>query len=349
MASEDGKLWVMPALLEVFGFSSVLKAYDTFDAGKPWHVWVGYAAAGTVMITGGVVWAVFRKKIADLWPQRQLRIAKAELLTLSAAKAELEQSLTLEKKQTASLRAQLELFNRLPTDSKPSKLKVIVANYATRTGAGRRDDVTEALRCKIAGDSLVQEVQNANFWAGNDNLVPTDPCDGEKKRLEVEYSYEGMTYKIDRSEGFRLVLPEEKAGLLSSLQVEALILAKDLRDFYASLGPYPSDPTPNPGEDNSQYLVRFNEVRTVQVGAWQQRLSHGFSNRKFGQKITELIHRAGEECNIEHPALLSNWAAIAPPLSAHGIPKLAQELEMIAIWINRKERGEVDLLDLDTR
>jgi hypothetical protein len=60
----DGKLWVMPALLEVFGFSSVLQAFETFAAGKTWYVWLTYAASGAAMIIGGVLWAVFRK---GLW------------------------------------------------------------------------------------------------------------------------------------------------------------------------------------------------------------------------------------------------------------------------------------------
>ena len=62
------------------------------------------------------------------------------------------------------------------------------------------------------------------------------------------------------------------------------------------------------------------------------------------QRITALLHRAGEEFNLVYPALLSSWTGIAPPLSADGIPKLAQEMEMVAIWINRRQYNEADLL-----
>jgi len=93
----DGKLWVMPALLEVFGFSSVLKFYDTLDAGKPWHVWLGYAVSGAMMIIGGVVWAVFRKRIAELWPWHQLRVAKLEHARLSQENSDLRENFSVLK------------------------------------------------------------------------------------------------------------------------------------------------------------------------------------------------------------------------------------------------------------
>jgi hypothetical protein len=118
------------------------------------------------------------------------------------------------------------------------------------------------------------------------------------------------------------------------------------------VGPFPTDPVQYPGEDESEYLERIHNpekladlfaARREQQGRWQQKLSHGFANRQFGQRVAALIHRAGGEFNLEYPALLSSWAGIAPPLSADGLPTLAQEMEMIAIWINRKVRNEVDL------
>jgi hypothetical protein len=53
------------------------------------------------------------------------------------------------------------------------------------------------------------------------------------------------------------------------------------------------------------------------------------------------MHRAGEE--VEYPAFVPSFAE-KPPMSADDIRKLAQQMEMMAIWINRKERNEVDLL-----
>jgi len=83
----------MPALLEVFGFSSVLKAYDTFDTGKAWHIWLAYAANGAIMIAAGVLWAVFRKRISEWWPWNQLRATRAELALLSQENFDLRRSL----------------------------------------------------------------------------------------------------------------------------------------------------------------------------------------------------------------------------------------------------------------
>jgi hypothetical protein len=138
---------------------------------------------------------------------------------------------------------------------------------------------------------------------------------------------------------------ENEKPLFAPLQIEAFKLAKELRDFYASLGPYPSDPTQNSDEDTPRYLVRFYEDRIEKRGAWQQHLSDGFANRQLGRKITALIHRVGEEYQLQYPAqLLSRVVEIAPPLSSEGIPQIAQEMEMIAIWIGRKQRNEVNLI-----
>lgn len=79
--SGEIKLWVMPAILEVYGFSSILKAFDTFDAGKHWYVWLSYAALGTVLIPIGILWAVFRKRIAVFWNKR---FGKEKAVALSA-------------------------------------------------------------------------------------------------------------------------------------------------------------------------------------------------------------------------------------------------------------------------
>jgi hypothetical protein len=86
-----GKLWIMPAILELFGASSVLKAYDTFDVGKPWYVWIGYAATGIVFQSGGILWAVFRKRLAELWPWHQLRVMRAELSQVLQERSELRE------------------------------------------------------------------------------------------------------------------------------------------------------------------------------------------------------------------------------------------------------------------
>jgi len=134
---------------------------------------------------------------------------------------------------------------------------------------------------------------------------------------------------------------EMSHGLLNPLQIEALKIAKDLRDFLASLQPIPSDPTQTPGEENPQYLVRFYQARTEEQGKWRAKLMHGYANRKFGERITMLMHRAGEE--VEYPAFVPSFAE-KPPMSADDVRKLAQQMEMMAIWINRKERNEVDLL-----
>lgn len=125
-------------------------------------------------------------------------------------------------------------------------------------------------------------------------------------------------------------------GLFSPLQIEAFTLAKELRGFYSYLGPYP--PQSN-GE--AQDLVRYVEER----GAWEHKLSHGYANRDFGTKVASIFHQVGEEYDLEYPQdMLSRSAEIGPSFTSYGILKLAQEMEMIAIWINRKHGNEVNLL-----
>jgi hypothetical protein len=134
---------------------------------------------------------------------------------------------------------------------------------------------------------------------------------------------------------------EADATLFSPLQIEAFTIAKDLRDFLASLDPFPTDPPKNDGENDTDYLARVYNHRAEQQGRWRQKLMHGYANRKFGARITSLMHRAGEE--VEYPAYVPTFAE-RPPMIADDVRRLAQSLEMVAIWINRKQRNEFDLL-----
>jgi hypothetical protein len=234
----------------------------------------------------------------------------------------------------------------------PSHLFIHHARYGYGNWWWQYRNVTKAVRSQIKNNSINLPVSNTYFG---------DPEFGRLKTLRVKYSYAGSTDIIELLEEkpdrpSRLVLPKDhrleqtnqptadtKPALFAPLQVEAFSLAKELRDFQDYLGPYPSDPVKQPHEPNGDYMVRDHTIRTEVRPQWEQKLSHGFANRQFGKRITALIHRAGEEHELQYPALLSSWSEVAPPLSSEGIPKLAQEMEMIAIWINRKQRNEEDL------
>lgn len=126
------------------------------------------------------------------------------------------------------------------------------------------------------------------------------------------------------------------AGLFTPLQIEAFTLAKDLRDFYASLAPFPENPAPNEG--TAEDMVRYVGW-SDQQGKWRQKLLHAYANRKFGERITKLMHQMGEE--FEYPAYAPDYAEDLRIPGKDSIPKLAQDMEMLAIWINRKQRNEV--------
>lgn len=134
------------------------------------------------------------------------------------------------------------------------------------------------------------------------------------------------------------------AGLLNPLQVEALTIARDLRDFYAAFDPYPSDPVQRPGEDDHTFMVRHISEQRASRRRWEQKITHAYANRGFGPRITSFLHRFAEEFedapvgNADYAENLGNFP------TDKTIPKLAQEMEMVAIWINRKQRNEVNLL-----
>jgi hypothetical protein len=130
------------------------------------------------------------------------------------------------------------------------------------------------------------------------------------------------------------------AELLSPLQIEALTLAKELRDFYAA-HPFPDLPDPD-FEMEQESLRRLIDTRADKQAKWRQKLLHAYANRGFGPRITALMHRLGED--FEYPVFNAKVAEDLRVPMKDTIPILAQHMEMLAIWINRKERGEVDLL-----
>ncbi len=350
---------------------------------KAWYSW------GTALVLG-----IFCAWIGDSGPK-----VKARALEWWNS----PKNLALARAENAKLQAEVTQLKE--TISQPSKLTIHSAKYGALLPGSKQCDVTNCLRKKINGDGLVLQIQNGNFWADGLNYVPEDPHEGEKKWLEVEYSFDGgNTIRVTRREDYRLVLPEDTfikeklessqeearynkssyesdlrkvegewkkceeekratlaqikdlktnpnlSNLLSQLQIDALTLAKELRDFLASLPPFPHDPQQHPDEgdydyqvrvQNNDYLRKVFEENWKKQGEWRLRLMHGYANRKFGERITVLMHRLGED--MSYPAHNATFAE-KPPSDAKDISRLAQQMEMIAIWINRTERGEVNLL-----
>jgi hypothetical protein len=172
---------------------------------------------------------------------------------------------------------------------------------------------------------------------------------GELKRLENANDVElGKTQDARKEYWDKKKALDEQGldSLLTPLQIEALVLARELRTFADALPPYPTSPIQGQDEPNGDYMARDFAFRTEAISQWGKKLTYGFKNRDFGNKIASIYHRAGEEYDLDYPPnMLASVAADAgPSLTPYGIPKLAQEMEMIAIWINRKQRGEEDLL-----
>jgi hypothetical protein len=96
--------------------------------------------------------------------------------------------------------------------SRTDKPKLIIhsANYRAVKAGDETYDVSEFLRKIISGDSLVFDIENHNFVIADHNYVPKDPFTGERKRLQLTYSYgTELPRTIVRYEHGRLVLPED--------------------------------------------------------------------------------------------------------------------------------------------
>jgi hypothetical protein len=226
--------------------------------------------------------------------------------------------------------------------TKPPRLKIISAHWGVEGALGGDPDKVDCLLEKQTGNIFAARVCGDLFHGS----IPTDG----KLRLKVKYSFDGHEDTTVRQDGEFLMLPEDpylraKLDIFSPLQIDALALAKELRNFGDSLPPYPSIPAKRNDEPNGDYMVRYHTLITEARPQWERQLSHGYANRDFGRKIASIFHRAGEEYDLEYPPdMLSRSAEIGPSFTSYGITKLAQEMEMVAIWINRKERKEVDLL-----
>lgn len=238
----DGKLWIMPVVLELFAFPFAWISVQMLHDHESWEAITEYAVAGMALATTGVVWAVFRKKIAELWPWHQLRVVREKL--------------------TAALAENTDLKNQL--------------NTLKESGA--------------------------------------------KSTLDAN--------------------PAPESQLFTPLQLEAFSIARELRDLRDGMEPFPPDPPQNPGEDDADYLKRLPITRAERQGRWRLKLLHAYANRQFAQRITTLMHRAGEQ--LDFPIHIPDFAEHIEP-SEDGIRKLAQYMDMFPIWINREQRDEPDL------
>ncbi|WP_263367294.1 hypothetical protein [Edaphobacter bradus] len=135
---------------------------------------------------------------------------------------------------------------------------------------------------------------------------------------------------------------EEVKAVVSPFQLESLQLAKELRDLYASLGPYPNDIL-DPNETDPAKAAEAMAARSLKKIKWQQKLLYAYTDKDFGKRITSLMHRLGERYDDLPLWWTSDQAEKISP-TENVLPRMAQQMEMIVVWINRRERNEVHLL-----
>jgi len=92
--SANGKqLWIMPVVLELFAFPFAWISVQMLHDHEQWGAIAEYALAGILLSITGVAWAIFRKRIAESWPWRRLRIMEVELARVLQDNSELRKSL----------------------------------------------------------------------------------------------------------------------------------------------------------------------------------------------------------------------------------------------------------------
>lgn len=97
--AKDGKLWIMPVILELFAFPFAWISVQMLHDRESWRAIATYAAVGIILCVAGAVWAVFRRELARLWPWHQLRVARAELAKVEEGNAQAKKCLGLDKAQ----------------------------------------------------------------------------------------------------------------------------------------------------------------------------------------------------------------------------------------------------------
>ena len=129
---------------------------------------------------------------------------------------------------------------------------------------------------------------------------------------------------------FEALIPDEPSvTLLSSLQVEAFQLAKDLRSFFCGLGPRPAFNEALQDGTREGIERALNDLN-ARERPWDDKLLHGYSLR-FAQRVARLRHLFGEQGlrsevfeNIEHLGITNITT----------IPSLAREIERLAVELN---------------
>ncbi len=98
-SGSDAKLWIMPVVLELFAFPFAWISVQMLHDHEPWRAIAEYALTGIILCIAGVVWAVFRKHIAEIWPWNKLRKKEAELAKVLQDNSELRVNSGLDKPQ----------------------------------------------------------------------------------------------------------------------------------------------------------------------------------------------------------------------------------------------------------
>jgi hypothetical protein len=363
--------WVVPILFELFALPFAWIAVQSLHDKEPWSGILEFGATGVVLSVVGAVWIYFRKRLAEIWPWAQLRSVKVELAKVQQENLELTNSLNAMRelahtRQPSGLKiisatwgiegigvydVKSELVERQHGDSLAERVTV---------GLFHGRDPLEGNPSKVLKVRYSLDDQEATIvrreWSWivlPENRLLEERLGALQWKLEQAKKVESVAIAVNGVPvAGRATHVEERAGqevakqslgdLLSPLQIEALKIAKELRDFLASLPPFPADSQKRPDEEEYDYIVRVNSIEQLQKvfqeqrekqGQWRQKLIHGYANRKFGERITTLMHHAGEE--EEYPVLNAKFAE-KPPMTELEVYKLAQGLEGFAMWVNHK-------------
>jgi hypothetical protein len=224
--------------------------------------------------------------------------------------------------------------------------QLVIRSAVYGTGAFDDVDVTDKIRM-IPRDALVVAVDN--------HLAGSDPAFGKVKRLQVEYSYGGPSiFKVARTEGGRLVLPEDSEiqrltaevggtkqqlelakeynaqALAPTLQSRVLTLCKELRDFLKYHGPEPTRQR-ELRETTEHYQGWFNET----VRPWRAKF-YGDYCLKFADPVPRIRDEIRAKSGLDDWGLNAHilQAASNPNADVKAVEGIIDKLWSLALNLN---------------
>jgi hypothetical protein len=205
----------------------------------------------------------------------------------------------------------------------PSRFSTRISDVKDRLG--NLSLLSEKADFSSIGDVLATQVRNAG-----DVRSIICALDSAKRAID-EKCLRGTPFQFYNSAPAKHAIGVQPAALFTPLQVEAFRLAKRIRNLIDEVGRYPDkenfgykDGTPGNTEQIHRYHAARREIDRIITFRYRERLA---------DETEKLLLRAGGD---GYPIHSTDWHSNI--VNKDGFEKLAADLEMVALWFNRKDR-----------